>query len=475
MQPDLSVLAALTSALGPAGVLTQPSDMAAYATDQRGIAVSAPVAVLRPASTQETAAAVRLCAAAGLPIVPQGGNTGLAGGAVARPERPAALLNLGRMDRIRELDALDYTVTVEAGCILQRLREAADAADRQFPLSLAAEGSCTVGGILSTNAGGVMTLRYGNARDLVLGLEVVLADGQVWQGLRRLRKDNTGYDLKHLFLGAEGTLGIITAATLKLFPRPRRTDTLFAALPDPDAAIALSARLRNATADALTAFELVPRFAIDGAARYLGEQIDPLPAAPSPWYALVELTSGSADGALRRQAEAALAAALDEGLIQDAVFAESEAQRRALWRVREAPPEIGRKVGGALHHDVSVPVSRVPAFIAEATAAVTALVPGCRPYPFGHVADGNIHYNIARPETMSGEAFLARGPEVKRRVHDIALAHNGSISAEHGIGLFKRDELQRVKPALELELMRRMKAALDPAGIMNPGKVLPEA
>ena len=467
-----AALARLKALLGPAGFLDEADRMAAYTAEQRGTTVGAPLAVLRPDSTEQVAASVRVCAEAGIPLVPQGGNTGLAGGTVARPEAGALLLNLTRMDRIRDLDPIDFTATVEAGCVLQRLQEAVAAVDRLFPLSLAAEGSCTVGGILSTNAGGTMTIRYGNARDLVLGLEVVLADGRVWHGLRRLRKDNTGYDLKQLFLGAEGTLGIITAATLKLFPRPQRIDTALVAIASPDAAIALSARLRAATGEALTAVEIMPRFAIEGAARYLGETIDPLPHVQAPWYLLLELTAATDDGALHQQVESVLADAQQAGLVIDAALAQSEAQRRKFWRMREALPELGRRVDGALHHDVSVPVSRVPQFMAKAAAAVLAAVPGARPYPFGHIADGNIHFNIARPEAWTRERYLAEAPEVRRIVHDAALAEGGSISAEHGIGDFKIDELQRMKQPLEIELMQRIKDALDPSHLMNPGKIL---
>lgn len=468
------LLPRLRDLLGPTGVLTDTADMAPYAFDWRGIETSHPAAVLRPSTTAAVAAVVGLCAEAGVPLIPQGGNTGLVGGTVAPAGQGALLLNLGRLNRIRDLDPLDHTVTAEAGCVLADLQAAAAAADRLFPLSLGAEGTCTLGGNLATNAGGILTICYGNARDLVLGLEVVLPDGRVWNGLRRLRKDNTGYDLKHLFLGAEGTLGIITAATCKLFPRPRVTETVFAAVPDPAAAVSLLAALRTGTGDALTAFELIPRFAIDGAAALLDDPFDPL-SAPAPWYVLAEVAGGLPGPALREATERALAAALESGLVGDAVFAATEEQRRRLWRIRENLPEIGRKVGGVVHHDVAVPVSRVPDLIAQAGTALAARWPGIRPYPFGHVGDGNIHYNVARPAGLDGPSFLAEAGAVTRIVHDIVTGLGGSISAEHGIGGRKRAELARVKDPVELDLFARIKALLDPRSIMNPGKVLPDA
>lgn len=472
MTDTASALARLIDRLGPAAVLTGAEAMAPYAFDWRGIEESHPLAVLRPAATEQVAACVALCADAGLALIPQGGNTGLVGGTVARRERPAVLLNLGRMDRIRDVDALDFTLVAEAGCTLAAVQAAAEAAGRLFPLSLGSEGTCTLGGVLSTNAGGILTVRYGNARDLVLGLEVVLPDGRVWNGLRRLRKDNTGYDLKHLFLGAEGTLGVVTAASVKLFPRPRQVETAFVAVPDPAAAIDLLARLRAAAGEAVTAFELLPRFAIDGAAALLDRRFDPL-AAPAPWYVLLELGGGMPGRALREAAEEALAEAAAAGTVLDATFAETGERRRQLWAIREGLPEIGRTLGGVVHHDVSVPVSRIPALIARGTAALEALIPGVRPYPFGHAGDGNIHFNVGRPETMPGKDFLARAGEVTALVHGIVRELGGSFSAEHGIGGRKTAELAAHKDPVELDLMRRIKRTLDPDGLMNPGKVLP--
>lgn len=466
MMADL--LAAFAEKIGPAHVLTGEA-MAPYAFDWRKRQESRPLAVLRPGSTAEVAALVSLCAERRVPLVPQGGNTGLVGGTVAA--EGAVILNLGRLNRIRALDAADYTMIAEAGCLLADIQAAAAVADRLFPLSLGAEGTCMLGGNLSSNAGGILTLRYGNARDLVLGLEVVLPDGRVWNGLRTLRKDNSGYDLKHLFLGAEGTLGIITAASLKLYPRPRQTETALVAVPSPSAAIALLNLARTGTGDSLSAFELMPRFTFDGSRDILGRDQDPF-SASSPWYVLLEAGSGMAGPLLRQQLQGVLEAALEQGLVSDAIFADSLEQVRRLWLIRESLPEIGRKIGGAIHTDVSVPVSRIPDFLAATIAAVTAYMPGARPYPFGHAGDGNIHFNIGRPVDMDGARYLAHAHAITDLVHAQALAHGGSISAEHGIGNHKAEELVRIKDPVELSLMRAVKATLDPTGIMNPGKVL---
>ncbi|MFV3128020.1 FAD-binding oxidoreductase [Niveispirillum sp. KHB5.9] len=468
MSDDL--LSRLADLIGPTHVLTG-TDMEAYAFDQRKRHESKPLAVLRPGSTEQVAAIVRLCAEARVPLVPQGGNTGLVGGTIAVEGTGALILNLGRLNRIRVLDAADYTITAEAGCVLADIQAAAEAADRYFPLSLGAEGTCMLGGNLSSNAGGILTLRYGNARDLVLGLEVVLPDGRVWHGLRTLRKDNSGYDLKHLFLGAEGTLGIITAASLKLYPRPRQVETALVAVPDPAAAVTLLGLARTGTGDSLSAFELMPRFAIDGAREILGRDQDPLSAA-SPWYVLMEASSGMAGPLLRQQVEAVLETALEQAIVTDAIFADSGEQVRKLWLIREGLPEIGRKIGGAVHTDISVPVSRIPDFLAATLAAVADYMPGIRPYPFGHVGDGNIHFNVGRPADMEGAAYLAHAHAITDLVHGQALVHGGSISAEHGIGNHKADELARIKDPVEMDLMRAVKGLLDPAGIMNPGKVL---
>ncbi len=466
-----SLLRVLKDAVGPQGWTEAPEELARHLTDWRGLYRGAAPILLRPASTAEVSRVVGLCAAARIGVVPQGGNTGLVGGATPPGEGGAILLNLGRMNRIRQVDALDDTMTVEAGCILAQVQEEAARADRLFPLSLGAEGTCQIGGNLSTNAGGIAVLRYGNARDLVLGLEVVLPDGRVWDGLRSLRKDNTGYDLKQLFIGAEGTLGIITAAVLKLFPRPRERATAFAALTRLPAVLDLLVRCRAASGDSVTSFELIPRIALDLAQRHVPATADPL-SGRHAYYVLIEFSSAAEGADLKRSMEEALGRALEDGLIADAAIAESEAQAARLWQVREAIVEGQRLEGPHLKHDVSVPVSAAPAFIEEALRRVEAQAPGTRAVPFGHVGDGNVHLNLARPEGSEAAPFLARAAELGALVHDLAAAHGGSFSAEHGIGQLKRADLRHYRPAIEIELMRRIKAALDPDGIMNPGKVL---
>jgi FAD/FMN-containing dehydrogenase len=415
------------------------------------------------------AAIVKLCAAARVPIYPQGGNTGLCGGAV--PEGDGIVLSLGRMNRIRAIDPVNFTITAEAGVILAELQRTAAEADRLFPLSLGAEGSCQIGGNLSTNAGGIAVLRYGNTRDLTLGLEVVLPDGTVWDGLRGLRKDNTGYDLKQLFIGAEGTLGIITAATLKLFPKPVEIETAFLALSQVEDVMALFARARAATGDQLTAFELIPRIGLEIAMKHVPNVADPL-AQPHPWYALIELSSSQPGRGLRQALDELLATAHDQGLIIDGTIAQSATQARDLWRIREGMVEAQKHIGAGIKHDVSVPVSKVANFIGAASDAIGRRYQGARPIPFGHVGDGNIHYNIHQPVGGDGKMFLAEQHRINEIVHDIAASLDGSISAEHGIGILKRDELPRYKPAAALDLMRKIKQTLDPGGIMNPGKIL---
>ena len=413
---------------------------------------------------------VRICAEARLPIVPQGGNTGLVGGGVPPEDGDNIVLALGRMNRIRAIDPVNFTMTVDAGCILAQLQEAAAEIDRLFPLSLGAEGSCQIGGNLSTNAGGIAVLRYGNTRELTLGLEVVLPDGQVWDGLRGLRKDNTGYDLKQLFIGAEGTLGVITAATVKLFPKPREIETAFLGLTRVEDVMVLFARARAATADQLTAFELIPRAALDLALAHVPGTIDPL-ALHHSWYVLIELSSSQTESGIRGLLERLLESALEEGLVADGVIAESGAQAKELWRIREAIVEA-QLYSGSIKHDVSVPVSRVAEFIIRATAAVSERLPGIRPMAFGHVGDGNIHLNLTQPEGADTASYLARWHEFNDIVHGVVRELHGSISAEHGVGALKRDEIARYKSPVEIELMRRVKHALDPANIMNPGKVV---
>jgi FAD/FMN-containing dehydrogenase len=454
--------------VGPAGLITDRADMAPYLDETRGLWRGNSPVVVRPASTEEVSRVVRACAETRTPIVPQGGNTGLCGGAVANGE---VIVSLGRMNRVRAIDPVNFTMTVDAGCVLADLQAAATEHDRLFPLSLGAEGSCQIGGNLSTNAGGTAVIRYGNARELTLGLEVVLPNGDVWDGLRALRKNNTGYDLKHLFIGAEGTLGLITGAVVKLFPLPRSRQTAMVALCGLDEALELLGRARRGSADAVSAFELMPRIAFDLSIRHISGSVDPL-AKRHDWYALIELESGDANGGLAAVLETILEQAFEDGLVVDAAIAQSEAQRKQFWHIREAMVLAQTPEGASIKNDVSVPISRVPEFIRRATAAVEALCPGIRPVAFGHVGDGNVHFNMQQPVGADGPAFLARWDELNAPVMRIVKELNGSFSAEHGIGLLKVDELVADKPPVELAMMRAIKRALDPAGIMNPGKVL---
>jgi FAD/FMN-containing dehydrogenase len=463
-----SALAAIRSIVGERGWIDAAADVEPYLVEERRLYRGRCLAVVRPGSTGEVAAVVRLCAAAGLPIVPQGGNTGLVGGGV-----PAGgiVLSTARLNRIRGIDAVNRTMTVEAGVILRDVQSAAEAAGAFFPLSLGAEGSCSIGGNLATNAGGIAVLRYGNARDLVLGLEVVLADGRIWEGLTALRKNNTGYDLKQLFLGAEGTLGIITAAVVKLFPKPRLSESVLAAVPSAEAALALFHRSTEAFGDAVVAFELIPRIAVEFCRKHVPGTVDPF-ADPHPFYALIRLVSLREDDRLREAAEATLAQAMRDGIVTDAVIAASASQAQALWRLRESIPDAQKPEGGSIKNDVSVPVSQVARFIGEATRAVEAALPGIRAVAFGHIGDGNIHFNLSQPPGMPRDAFMAEWDRMERIVSDIAHALGGSFSAEHGIGQMKRAALVRYKPQVEIAMMRAVKRALDPQNLMNPGKVI---
>ncbi|NJD86623.1 MAG: FAD-binding oxidoreductase [Betaproteobacteria bacterium] len=460
----------LRAIVGDRGLLTEAPDLEPYAVDWRGQIRGRPALLVRPASTQETADVVALLAGAGVGIVPQAGNTSLCGASVPDASGTQVILNVSRMNRVRAVDLQNNTVTVEAGCVLAELQRVAADNDRFFPLSLGAEGSCEVGGNISTNAGGTQVLRYGNMREQVLGLEVVLPDGRVWDGLRGLRKDNTGYDLKHLFIGAEGTLGIVTAAVLKLYPRPRAIATALVAVPDPAAAVDLLGRLRAACGERVTGFELIARVCLDLVFRHIADRRDPF-ATPYPWYALVELFDSSAESSLAQLLEDALGEAAEAGVVTDAVIASNESQRLALWELRENASDAQKAEGVSVKHDVSVPVSRIVEFIGEADRALGAAFPGIRTVAFGHVGDGNLHYNAFPPP---GEApdFGQWTPQVNRVVYGIVQRLGGSISAEHGIGTLKRDELPHYKAALELDLMRAIKGVLDPRGIMNPGKVL---
>ncbi len=454
----------LRQLLGADQVLVDAADTAAFLTDWRGRYRGAALCVVRPGTVAEVAAVVSACVEAGVPIVPQGGNTGLCGGATPDSSGRAVVVSLARLNRILAVDPLNNTITVEAGCTLAAVQDAARAVDRLFPLALASEGSCQIGGNLSTNAGGVQVLRYGNTRELTLGLQVVLPSGEVWDGLRGLRKDNTGYDLKHLFIGAEGTLGIITAAVLKLFPLPRTQTTCWLNLASPAAAVALLNSARRAFDAQLTAFELVSETALTLVLRHITGASRP--AAPSPWYVLAEFSD--ADPAA---VERWLADCLAAGEVDDGVLAASGAQAGKLWSLRENISEAQKREGISIKHDIAVPVSSIPQFLETADAALAAAFPGIRVVAFGHVGDGNLHYNLSKPDAGDNAAFLASQPEVNRIVHDTVHALNGSISAEHGIGQLKREEILRYKSATEIDLMRTIRKALDPAGLMNPGKL----
>jgi len=457
--------------VGAAHVVADAREAGAYATDWRKRYVGAPLAVVRPASTAEVAAIVKACAETRTSIVPQGGNTGLCGGATPDASGKQVIISLGRMNRIRAIDPANNTMTVEAGCILANIQHAADEADRLFPLSLAAEGTCAIGGNLSTNAGGVQVLRYGNTRELVLGLEVVLPSGEIWDGLRGLRKDNTGYDLKHLFVGAEGTLGIITAAVLKLFPKPRAQATAVAALATPCDALKLLAHVQAHCGDRLTAFELISAICIELVRKHFPRVPAPF-AASYPQYALIELSDTQGGTAVGEMLEATLADAIESGLALDAVVAASVEQAKNLWALRENVSEAQAAEGRNVKHDISIPISRIGDFIEVTDAKLAAAFPGVRMVTFGHLGDGNLHYNVTHPEGGDEAAFIARTDEVNRVVHDSVAAFGGSISAEHGIGQYKRDELVRYKSPVEIDLMRAVKRAIDPLGLMNPGKVL---
>ena len=467
-----SVIGALEKILGPQGVLTAAADLEPYVVDWRGVYRGVAAAVARPANTAQVAAVMKLCAETGTPLVPQGGNTGMCGASVPNAGGNEVVLSLARMNRILDVDPLNNTLTAEAGCVLANIRQAAADVGRLFPLSLGAEGSCQIGGNLSTNAGGVNVLRYGNARDLVLGLEVVLPDGRIWNGLRGLRKDNTGYDLKHLFIGAEGTLGIITAATLKLFPRPTANATAWIAIHDPEAALQLLALMRRHCNDRITAFELISRHSLELVWRHVPGTRDPI-ATPHPWYVLTELADAGDEQALRADLERALEAALSENLVIDVVIAENRTQAQALWHMRESIPEGARQEPVMVYrHDIAVAVGRIPEFIREAQAALEARFPGVRLICFGHLGDGNLHYNAYLPERLRTDAAAREAHDITETVYDIVQRYGGSFSAEHGIGLSKVAELARYKSAVELDLMRTVKRALDPQGLMNPGKVL---
>jgi FAD/FMN-containing dehydrogenase len=470
-QPKPGLANRLRAIVGEYGMVSGEHETKPFEVDWRGQYHGRAAAVVKPASTDEVARVVTLLAREKVAMVPQGGNTSLCGASVPDDSGTQVVINLSRMNRVRAVDPDNNTMTVEAGCVLEALQDFADEHGRFFPLSLGAQGSCEIGGNLSTNAGGTGVLRYGNTRELVLGLEVVLPDGRVWHGLRGLRKDNTGYDLKHLFVGAEGTLGIITAAVLKLFPKPRSRATAFVAVENPSAAVALLAKLREGCGERITGYELIARICVDLVLKHMPSTRDPLPQR-YPWYVLVELSDSAPGDAVGALLEASLAEAVEAGLVVDAMIASSEAQRNALWQMREDVSEAQKLDGLSIKHDVSVPVSRVPELIARATAVLQARFPGIRIVAFGHVGDGNIHYNCSKSERQDAAAFYAEAPTVNHAVYEVVNELGGSISAEHGLGVLKREEIRLYKSPLELDLMRAIKRTLDPSGLMNPGKVL---
>jgi FAD/FMN-containing dehydrogenase len=468
---DQSIQNQLREIVGAKAAIAEPADMAPYLHEERGLYQGKAALVLRPGNADEVARIVSACAASNTPIVPQGGNTGLCGGATVHNDASEVIVSLGRMNKIRAIDPVNFTITVDAGCVLADIQKAALEHDCIFPLSLAAEGSCQIGGNLATNAGGINVLRYGNTRDLVLGLEVVLPDGRLWNGMRALGKDNTGYALRHLFVGAEGTLGIITGAVLKLFPRPKETATAMCALRDLNSVTELLSKARALSGDSVTAFELIPRIGLEMCTRHIAGTSDPF-GASHPWYVLIEFSTSRPDSGLRATFDTLLETAFEAGIVIDAVVAESLEQAKSLWRIRESLPEAQKHEGGSIKHDVSVPVSLVPKFIAEAAAAVVNKFPGCRPVPFGHVGDGNVHFNVSQPLGADKATYIAQWEAMNRVVHDMVVGMNGSISAEHGIGRLKVEEMKHYKDPVELDIMRKLKRALDPANLMNPGKVV---
>jgi FAD/FMN-containing dehydrogenase len=466
LSPEL--LARFVAIVGEKNAVTDAAEQEPYLIEGRGLYHGTTPVVLRPGSVEEVATILRLANETGTAIVPQGGNTGLVGGQI--PHHGEVVLSLKRLDRIREVDALSNTMTCEAGVILANAQAAAASADRLFPLSLGAEGSCTIGGNLSTNAGGTSAFAYGVARDLVVGLEVVLADGRVLNALNKLKKDNTGYDLKNLFIGAEGTLGIITAAVLKLFPAQRTIETAFVGVPSPEAALALLNLIQEKTNRAATSFELIARIAVEFAIRHGHGVRDPL-EEPHPWYVLVQLASAAPQD-LRTTLEETLETGMERGLVTDAAVADSIEHRRAFWHLREILPEVQKPEGGSIKHDISVPLAAVPDFLREAGAAVESLIPGSRPVPFGHLGDGNIHYNISQPIGADTAAYLARWDEMNDVVHQVVMKFGGSISAEHGVGVMKRKLIAELKDPVAIDVMGVLKRALDPKNILNPGKVV---
>ncbi|QPC86989.1 FAD-binding protein [Mesorhizobium sp. NBSH29] len=469
--PDLTVLERFIAIVGAPHALCQAEDIEAYVTERRGLFPGRSALVLKPGTVEEVSRIMALATETGTRIVPQGGNTGLVGGQVPDNSGLEIVLSLSRLNRIRELDALSNTITVEAGVILEDVQRAAEQADRLFPLSLASQGTAQIGGNLSSNAGGTAVLAYGNARELCLGVEVVLPTGEVLDDLRKLKKDNTGYDLKNLFVGAEGTLGVITAAVMKLFPKPKGVEVAWIGLESPEAALSLFTLSLDRAGSSLTAFELIGEMPLSFVAKHVPATQRPL-AQPYLWYILMEISSGRSAADARSLCEEILAAALESAIVADAAIAQNMAQGTAFWALREAISDAQRFEGASIKHDISVPLASIPEFIQRGAEAVAGVSPQARIVCFGHMGDGNLHYNISQPVGETADAFLALYRAMNQAVHDIVRALNGSISAEHGIGQLKRDELIATAPPVAIDLMRRVKKAFDPAGIMNPGKLI---
>jgi len=470
-----AILEALRAIVGDKGLIADAAGKQPFVTDWRGSIVGTAAVVVRPATVEETSRVVKLCHDNGIAIVPQAGNTGLMGGATPWPSHTGIVLSVGRMNKVLNVDPVGYSMTVESGCVLQTLQETAASHDRFFPLSLGAQGSCQIGGNLSTNAGGVQVLRYGNARNLVMGLEVVLPNGDVWNGLRSLKKDNTGYDLKHLFMGAEGTLGIITKAVLKLWPASKDVAVAWLAVRDPQAAIEILSEAHSASEDNVESCEMMSRNATDMVLRHVPGTQDPL-KADTNWFLLMQWSSSrpKTEGAegMAEKMELFLADQIEAGRVLDAVIAQSEAQARNMWKIREGVAEAGRAEGPGFSFDISVSVSKIPEFIDKGIAAALAILPGLRPHPLGHIGDGNVHFGFSAPAGMDRPTLQQYAPAVTRAVNDLITSMAGSISAEHGIGIEKLDELAHYRSKIELDTMRTIKRALDPKNIMNPGKVL---
>lgn len=469
--PSADIIDRFSAIVGPPHAITAPEMQRPYLVEWRDKYVGRTPLVLRPGTVAEVSRILALANEARIGIVPQGGNTGLVGGQIPFESGTEVVLSLGRLKEIRTIDAAGRSMTVEAGVTLAEIRSAADRAGCLFPLSLPSEGSCQIGGNIATNAGGAGVLAYGNTRDLVLGLEVVLADGRILNGLKSLKKDNTGYDLKNLFAGSEGTLGVVTAAVLKLFPRPAEVVTAMLALGTLHDALEVFGRMQTRFGSALTAFEFIPEIAMDFVTRHVPGVRGPFEQSP-PWSILIEISSPTADGTAAVHLEDALSEALDEGRVLDARVAGSGQQSRDLWRVREAISEAQKFEGGSIKHDISVPVELIPQFVERAGAIVAKMIPGARPVPFGHFGDGNVHYNVTQPLDMDKVTFLSKWDELSFAVHGAVAELGGSISAEHGIGRMKRGDLAHFKSEVELDVMRRIKRALDPNGILNPGKLL---